>query len=282
MNSFLCPTCGARLQKQEKLYRCGNGHCIDRAKSGYVNLLMANEKHSPMPGDNKLMVDARRSFLEKGYYRPLLDELCGLVQSRLPERGGLILDAGCGEGYYTAGLAQAVASSHPEAGIMGIDISKLAVDKAAKRCKTVDFAVASVFRLPVESASCDMALNLFAPFYQPELQRVLKSAGVFVMVIPGERHLWELKQAIYERPYLNEVKDFYIEGFQLLEHRHLEREITLTEQADIAHLFQMTPYYYKTAQQDYERLFALNSLTTRIEFELLVYRQDKAADADLK
>ena len=42
---------------------------------------------------------------------------------------------------------------------------------------------------------------------------------------------------------------------------------------DIEHLFQMTPYYYKTSQQDYARLQTLENLKTQVEFHLLAYRK---------
>ena len=41
---------------------------------------------------------------------------------------------------------------------------------------------------------------------------------------------------------------------------------------DILHLFEMTPYYYKTSREDQERLMKLDSLSVTASFELLVYR----------
>ena len=36
------------------------------------------------------------------------------------------------------------------------------------------------------------------------------------MAIPGEEHLWELKKAVYETPYKNEVRDYPLDGFEFL------------------------------------------------------------------
>lgn len=271
--AFICPTCGKPLQKQGGSCRCENGHCVDYAKSGYLNLLMANQKHSQQPGDNKLMVDARRRFLEKGYYEPLLREVCRMVEAIFPPGNSRILDAGCGEGYYTGGIFRHLVRRGKTPRMLGVDISKTAIDKAAKLNRGIAYAVASVFHLPVANASCGMVLNLFAPYYQPEIERVLASLGVMLLVIPGEGHLWELKQFVYQEPYKNEVKEFELENFALEERRTVREVLSLETREDIDDLFKMTPYYYKTGREDYERLLCLNTFKTQAHFELLAYRK---------
>ena len=80
-----------------------------------------------------------------------------------------VLDIGCGEGYYTCHLAQELSSYGIPFEVMGMNISKIALDKAAKRWKgcglspdRMTFAVASAFHLPVAQGSCQIVLNLFA------------------------------------------------------------------------------------------------------------------------
>ncbi len=265
---LICPKCKEKLNIDGRTYRCGNNHCYDTARSGYVNLLLANQMNSSAPGDNKLMVQARKAFLDKGYYAPLADAL-GKTVSRYARKDSRILDAGCGEGYYTERIAQTC----PQAEIVGIDISKNACDYAAKRVKSVKFAVASVFHMPVGDESCDIVTTLFAPYCGEEFLRVLKADGVLVMVIPAERHLWQLKCAVYDEPYLNEVKDFALDGFELLSRETVTGEITLPCGEDIQALFSMTPYYYKTGVDGQQRLSALDSLTTETGFEVLAYRK---------
>ena len=272
MGILICPNCGQPLQEEAKTFYCPAGHSFDRAKSGYVNLLMPGSKHSAQPGDDKRMVDARAAFLNEGYYRPLLSSVVEMVGRHIsPEGNGEILDAGCGEGYYTAGVDQAMREAKVPCRITGVDISKLAVNKAAIRCKNLTLAVASVFHLPVQSESCDLFLNLFAPFCLPEILRVLKPEGKLLLVIPGERHLWELKQVVYESPYLNEVKDFGLEGMELLDQQELSWQMEIGKTEDIDHLFQMTPYYYKTSREGYQRLLSCGTLSTSAQFYLLVY-----------
>lgn len=267
---LICPKCKEKLNIEGRTYTCPNRHCYDTAKSGYVNLLLANQMNSALPGDNKLMVQARKAFLDKGYYAPLAEALCQTV-SEYASQDCKILDAGCGEGYYT----EKVANACPKAEIVGIDISKNAADYAARRTKAVKFAVGSVFHLPVADGSCDIVTTLFAPYCGEEFLRVLKNGGVMIMVIPAERHLWQLKCAVYDEPYLNEVKDFSLDGFELLSRKTVADEITLPCSEDIEALFSMTPYYYKTGVEGQQRLSRLETLTTEIGFEVLAYRKNE-------
>ena len=118
MSLFLCPLCGGQLDEADRGLRCERGHCFDRAKEGYVHLLPVNWKNSKAPGDDKGMVAARRAFLDKGFYEPLRKALCGLG-AELTGDAPTILDAGCGEGYYTAGMRQALLNAGKAPGWQG-------------------------------------------------------------------------------------------------------------------------------------------------------------------
>ena len=97
MSILICPVCGGNLEKTEHSYVCVKGHSFDIARSGYVNLLLSKHMGKTVHGDNKLMVNARREFLEKGYYAPLMNALCDKAEEFF--QGKVLLDAGCGEGY---------------------------------------------------------------------------------------------------------------------------------------------------------------------------------------
>ena len=106
---LLCPICASALQLNNKSCRCDNGHCFDVARQGYVHLLPVQQKHSLFPGDTKEQVASRREFLSAGFYAPIADTLCQSALSLGAE--GPIVDVGCGEGYYSARLAQAMGGS---------------------------------------------------------------------------------------------------------------------------------------------------------------------------
>ena len=272
MSLFRCPVCAAPLTREERVYRCPNRHSHDISKEGYTHLLMANQKNSAAPGDDKGMAAARRDFLSKDYYHPLLDALCSLVLSHSGKTPA-ILDAGCGEGYYTAGVYQALVSAGKQPKMAGIDISKFILRTAAKREKAVEFAVASSYHLPLADESVDLLLNCFSPLALEEFLRVLKPGGTFLYVVPAADHLWELKQVLYDEPYPNEEKETPYEGFRYEAIVPVEDTITLESQTDIHNLFQMTPYYWKTPKSGSERLAALDTLTTRISFRVHVFKK---------
>ena len=273
MSLFRCPNCGAPLTREEKHYRCANGHVHDVAAEGYVHLLPANKKNSKMPGDDKAMVAARADFLAKGYYAPLRDALCAAAAAYAPENA-TVLDCGAGEGYYTAAVYDALVAAGKNPSMAAVDISKFAVRRCAKKAKQVECAVASVFSLPLAGESCDLLLNCFSPLALEEFTRVLKPGGVMLYVVPAARHLMEMKEVLYDEPYENEEKLTPYEGFSYCEVRSVESFAELTDNASIAALFGMTPYAWKTPRAGRERLLAMDHLGVTLSFRVHVFRKD--------
>lgn len=269
---FVCPVCQKKLEINGKNYKCENNHSFDAAKSGYINLLTSDRMNTKNPGDNKLMVNARSKFLDSGYYSHLRDCLSEAVNEVAKNRD-VLLDAGCGEGYYTCGIFENAVNNNINIKVAGIDISKFATDKAAKRSKQIEFAVGSVFHVPMADKSCDILLNVFAPFCHEEYMRLIKKDGYMIMAIPDKMHLWELKREVYENPYKNSPKEENIEGFEFVKKLSAKKTITLKTNEDIVNLFAMTPYFYNTKPEDREKLSSLNELETQTEFEVLIYRK---------
>ena len=272
MSLFCCPLCGAPLTREDGVYRCPSRHSFDIAREGYTYLLPPNQKHSAAPGDDKGMAAARRDFLSKGYYSPLLNTLCSeILADSGPEP--VLVDAGCGEGYYTAGIYQSLTAVGLRPRMAGLDISKFALRAAARREKQVEFAVASSYHLPIADETADVLLNCFSPLALEEFRRVLRPGGRFFYVVPGPEHLWELKEVLYDRPYPNEEKETPYEGFSYRSIVPVDAVITLERPSDIHALFQMTPYYWKTPKAGGERLAALDHLTTRISFRVHIFEK---------
>ena len=106
--ALACPLDGAPLRRHGGALRCGRGHSFDLASQGYVNLLPVQNKRSLDPGDSKLMVAARRRFLNAGHYAPIAAAVGRAVLAGRPgDAPTACLDAGCGEGYYLRQLAAA-------------------------------------------------------------------------------------------------------------------------------------------------------------------------------
>ena len=219
------------------------------------------------------MAAARRDFLSKGYYTPLSNTLCTEILAR-SGASPAILDTGCGEGWYTAGIFRALTEAGKASRMAGTDISKFILRYAAKREKGVEFAVASSYHLPVADETADILLNCFSPLALEEFRRVLKPGGTFLYVVPAADHLWELKQVLYEKPYPNEEMKTPYEGFTYETIVPVDARIHLENQADIHALFQMTPYYWKTPKAGVERLAALDALDCRIAFRVHIFRKN--------
>lgn len=277
-DNFICSVCGGELSdvKNENgktiALKCENSHSFDLAKQGYVHLVKTNKIHSKNPGDTKQMVKSRRDFLEAGFYNIFADSLSSLCVKYSGSKENLkILDCGSGEGFYTSKIAEAL----PKAQIAGFDISREAVKMAAAKYKNIDFCVASVFDIPCKDESIDILTDVFSPLAEKEFLRVLKDGGIFIYAIPGERHLWQLKETLYENPYENEHKDTFYDGFELLERVTVKGEADIDSTDMIENLFSMTPYYWKTGVEGAKRLMHLEHLKTEIHFDFLVYRKNK-------
>lgn len=272
MSLFRCPVCSAPLERTGTAYACPGGHGFDLAKEGYVHLLPANQMHSKAPGDDKDMAAARRRFLSGDHYAHLRDALCALALAHTgPECA--VLDSGCGEGYYTAGVYAALTAAGKRVSMAGVDISKFCLRWAAKREKGVEFAVASAYRLPVADRCADLLLNCFSPLALEEFRRVLRPGGVFLYVVPAPDHLWALKKVLYERPYENAEEAVSYAGFAYLDIVRAERTVHVAGQA-LRDLFQMTPYYWKTPKAGAERLAALEGLDVEARFRIHVFRRE--------
>ena len=153
----------------------------------------------------------------------------------------------------------------------GIDISKDILAVGSKR-GGISLAVASASDLPFEDDSLDIVMSVFAPSFDDTV-RVLKKGGTYIKVIPLERHLIELKEAVYDEVYLNKGEKEALDGLELVEKVSLEKMIDLENNADIDALFKMTPYYYKTSQKDQEKLTKLDKLSVLTQFQVLIYRK---------
>lgn len=265
MSIIICPVCGDELKEENRSLKCEKGHCFDRAKEGYVNLIAGARKNGSLIGDNRAMAFSRRAFLEKGYFDILLDELISVIREKaLPCPH--ILDICCGEGYYSHRISEAVGCE-----MYGFDISKEMVRLAAKRKNDCEYLVANLSRIPLKDKSIDIAFHLFAPFHEKEFSRIMKDGGTLITVVAGENHLFELKEILYDTPYKNDEKPPETEFLTVKEKRKVTGQIHLSSKEDISALFEMTPYYYHTSDKDKEKLSAYDELDVTVDFCVFIY-----------
>jgi 23S rRNA (guanine745-N1)-methyltransferase len=241
---YHCPLCSNPLVTAGNTLQCDNKHSFDFAKEGYVNLLPVQQKNSKQPGDSLEMVQARRAFLERGFYAFLQAELGSIVSNIAAAN---IIDLGCGEGFYTQALA-----NNSQAQVYGVDISKSAIKYAAKRYSQCQFSVGSISHAPFKSQFADVLVSVFAPLFAQELARLAKPGATLIVASPGPWHLKELKSYIYATVNQhNEIPapDGFTQSAQTLITEHVTLNFT-----DVKNLIMMTPFAWKFRPEHWQAL----------------------------
>lgn len=270
-----CPLEGHLLHSEQGVWRCEAGHSFDIAREGYTYLLPVQKKRSLDPGDSKAMVAARRRFLNAGHYQAIAEVVSQAVLADLPaDSSSACLDAGCGEGYY---LRQLVASAGDlPLSILGLDISKWAIQAAAKQDKLAHcgWVVGSNANIPVPSASIDRVLCLFGFPVYGEFARVLKPGGRLIQVDAGPDHLRELREIIYPvlKPERN-AEQVVPSGFRLLAADTLHSSLSLEGAEVIADLLAMTPHLYRASAEGKARAAALTELSLTLNIRWVCFER---------
>lgn len=252
---LVCPVCGDVLQlggPQMRSLVCSVGHSFDLAKQGYVNLY----RGKPMNEYTKESFQERQVILQRGMYAHLLEEICSFLRKTL-ESGmdsvekKVLVDAGCGEGYYTREIAQQF--DHLQ--LYGTDLSRDSIQLAAGTANgmgtgpaEIKWFVSDISKLPVADGSVDYVLDIFTSANYQEFQRVLGEEGYLIKIIPGEGHVKELREAAKDQLYHKEYKErkgaeVFAEQFELVEQKIVSRTFSVSpEERDI--FIRMTPLLF--------------------------------------
>ena len=264
--NYLCPLCQQALTLTDKTYVCLNNHSFDQAKQGYVNLLPVQFKHSKAPGDNKDMVIARRAFLDKQFYQPLVDKMLALYQQYALSDSPL-LDAGCGEGFYT--------HQHKtiQNQVYGVDIAKETIKIAAKRYQNCHFSVGTLSKLSFSDNYFGWLVSVYAPILENEFTRVLQKNGYLLTVTPAEKHLFELKELIYQQANEHDISKTPINNLTLVEEQQLTYTMNFEHSDDVLNLLAMTPFAFKASKELIEKIKAMSTFTCQADFILRLYKK---------
>lgn len=275
-NQLACPLDGQPLTRHDKRWVCLSGHSYDIARQGYTHLLPVQHKRSRQPGDSKEMVQARKRFLNAGYYDAIARALSeATLKDATPDQPLACLDAGCGEGYYLRRLIESASADQP-LDIAGLDISKWAVLEAAKQDKQSTWVVGTNAHLPVQNHSVDRVLCVFGfPVYD-EFARVLKPGGRLIQIDPGADHLRELRAVLYSQVKEGRPSDSAApDGFQSVSEERVRQSVRVIGQEAIQDLLGMTPHGYRAPKDGLERVSALEEIEVSVDVLVRVFEKDR-------
>lgn len=266
--NYICPICQTNLSTTDTGLVCSNNHSFDRAKEGYFHLLPVQFKKSKMPGDSQEMVIARREFLATGHYSFLQQAIVTKLLNF--EKQSCVLDLGCGEGFYTGEIANALNNST----VYGLDISKSAIKYAAKRYEKCNFSVASCVNSPFNDDVADIIVSVFAPVFSDEMQRLLKADGDLLIVSPGPNHLTELKNIIYSDVRAHKATELD-EPWQLVSHQNITQQANI-KLADLKNLVLMTPFAWKFRPEHWQALEQTEHHVITLDFYLSHFKKQNS------
>ncbi len=202
--------CRQPLKREQARVFCPRGHSFDVARSGYINLLQPQDRRSKNPGDTKEAVTARRRIHDRGVTAPLS---LAIREALRASSADLVLDAGCGDGFYLGALQNEIGfEAH------GVDISVPAVDLAARRYPACEWVVANADRvLPYSDESFSKALSITGRMNAAELRRVLRDSGTLLVAVPAVDDLIELRGVTRDRA--ERTEEAFAAHFKLIDRR---------------------------------------------------------------
>ena len=189
---YLCPKCLSESCIENISLVCDDNHCYDFSKKGYIHLI---NNYKPTKYSEELFM-ARNEIFSNGFYTNVLKNIQNLVGKYAKD---VVLDIGCGEGYYIKELK----TVFPEKYFYGLDNSKDAIELAVKEDKLNPYMVANLANLPFRDGSVSCILNILTPANYEEFFRVLGDNGYLIKIIPNANYLREIRELIGGKEYTN-------------------------------------------------------------------------------
>ena len=231
-----CPLCRGALTRSGGSLVCGKRHCFDVARQGHVNLVPAQRESFY----RRELFESRAAVFAAGVFAPVVRAIGETIDRLVQAERPVLVDAGCGEGYYTKSVCPDRAMTR-----IGFDLSKEAVKLAARGQSGASFLVADLANIPLGDGCADVLLDVFTPANYAEFTRVLKPGGVLIKLWPRSGYLCQLRGAARGLLRHDTYDDSRVAEYLDAHARMLERRtITYTLPVDAAlaeHLARMTP-----------------------------------------
>lgn len=228
IHNLYCPICSENVYIKDKSIECTNKHNFSLNKKGYFNAA------SPLNDQiytNELF-KARRIILTSNIY----SEIYSCINEYVTNDNNFIVDVGSGEGTYLA----KVYDNNPNNNYLGIDLAKPAINIATDYTNC-NFIIADLANIPIKDNCVDYVLNVLSPANYHEFNRILKTDGLLIKVIPNAQYLFEIRNQINKDSHDNSaVLAIVKEKMNIIE----IKDIKYTKAIDLKlsnNLFKMTP-----------------------------------------
>jgi len=229
------------------------------------------------------MLKCRRRFLSTGAFDFILEQIAVIflgdykdeIYKTCGDMNGVVLDVGCGEGYFLRKLKAAFTQKGISAGELqwyGLDISKDAMKMAARSDVTTQYFVCDVHHtIPLEDRSVTLLMNNFAPRNFKEFGRILAPEGYCLIVTPTSEHLQELREYFklisVDSQKVRRIEDRSQSYFSIQDKLYYQRSILLTPERALDAV-RMGPNYWHIDQEK-PPLLPFQSL--RVTISVLIY-----------
>lgn len=200
----------------------------------------------------------------------LFDRLCHLIVDLIVQNvsigkrvsEALLLDVGSGEGYLLSSIASNLngRSTSPLQAV-GLDISRRGIRMASQNDMSVIWCIANATkRLPFSPDYFNVVTSILSPYNLGEFQRILRKGGLLIKVVPLNKHLIELRQALYEHPREHPYSDEELVRELATRFRSVRKHALCYTQKlsnrSVSDLIRMTPLFWKAKK---ERIAVLES-----------------------
>jgi len=275
---FACPICHKSMKVLEsKSLICSNHHTFDFAKQGYINFT----SHLVKTKYGKELFEARRKLITDGdFYEPLSQAITKIINEQFVKTNETIsiLDTGCGEGSHLSNICDIINSDFFKGVVgIGIDLSKEGIMDASKNYTNKIWAVSDLANTPFKSKQFDVILNILSPSNYAEFNRLMKSDGVVIKVVPQSGYLKELREHLFTKPekqnYTNvDTIEKFNKSFQFVDTLRLSYTRSLNKSL-IEWLVQMTPLTWTATKERVESFLNKDSAQITVDLEILIGKQ---------
>lgn len=271
---FKCPICASTISVSGlKSLVCTNNHTFDIARQGYINLLSRQIRTNY----SRELFEARRKVIaDSGFFDTFNNELSLKVNENTSTITDItMIDMGSGEGSHLNNIKNTLQSQfNKDVVAIGIDISREGILEAAKHYENPIWLVADLASAPLQDDVSDVIINILSPSNYTEFNRLLKSDGIVVKVVPRKNYLKELRQQFYKesdkKEYSNaRVINHFKDNFELIDQTKVQYTEALDE-SSLKALVHMTPLTWNITTEKIERFLESSKYDMTVDLDILI------------